>query len=114
MNWAFETYRGFPRGWGLGGHGKGVLPEYFKSRTVWANNMHWLCLVPSTMVKNKQEWRCAPSVVKRQDGHSGTNELPHSAFTEVPNEALLWGGCHSGEKIELDGTLWIILGSSFS
>lgn len=82
----------------MGGHGKGVLPEYFKSRTVWANNMHWLCLVPSTMVKNKQEWRCAPSVVKRQDGHSGTNELPHSAFTEVPNEALLWGGCHSGEK----------------
>lgn len=102
LNWALKHREAFQGGGGLGGHGKGILREHCKSRTGWASNAHWFRLVPDTMVKNKQKWRCAPSVGKRQDQHPGT-ELPHLAFHEVPHccaEAV-----RVERKIELDGTL---------
>lgn len=49
----FETHRGLPEGWGLGGHGKDPPGERCQSRAVRASNMHWLPLVPSAMMKNK-------------------------------------------------------------
>lgn len=33
-------------------------------------------LVPDAMMKDEQEWKCAPNVVKRQDQPWGVSELP--------------------------------------
>lgn len=69
IEWGFETHRGLPGGGMLGEHGKSLLLENVRTRAVCTSHMHWLPRTSGAMMTNKQAWRCAHSVVRRQDQH---------------------------------------------
>ena len=65
----FEIHRGLPGGGTLGERGKSLLPEDVRSRAVCLSHMHRLPRTSGSMMTDKQAWRCAHSVVRRQDQH---------------------------------------------
>lgn len=109
----FETHRGRPGGGRLGKQGRGLLPEDVRSRAVWAGHMHWLPLAPGAMMKNQQAWRCACSVVRRQDQHQESMSDLTQRSLRCPRRHCCEEAVRAERRIELDGTLWIAPGSSF-